>query len=182
MTPRTARRPRGARLRLKSASAAPDDPLAAAGVLGLGLLGEGVDPGLEALLGGDRRRGSGQRVEAAAGLGERDHVADGVAARQQGDDAVPAEGDAAVRRRPEGERVEQEAELLLLLLLAETHEGEHALLDVAAVAQVAKEEGLALLMDATFASPVNFRPLEHGADVVNFSRRGHQYDSVQVCG
>src|SRR5690606_17857055 len=26
--------------------------------------------------------------------------------------------------------------------------------------------GLALMVDATFASPVNFRPLEHGADVV----------------
>jgi cystathionine beta-lyase/cystathionine gamma-synthase len=39
-------------------------------------------------------------------------------------------------------------------------------LDVAAVAQVAREEGLALLMDATVASPINFRPLEHGADVV----------------
>ncbi len=39
-------------------------------------------------------------------------------------------------------------------------------LDVTAVAQVATEEGLALLMDATFASPINFRPLEHGADVV----------------
>ena len=25
---------------------------------------------------------------------------------------------------------------------------------------------LALLVDATFASPINFRPLEHGADVV----------------
>ena len=31
---------------------------------------------------------------------------------------------------------------------------------------VAKEFGLALLVDATFASPINFRPLEHGADVV----------------
>lgn len=39
-------------------------------------------------------------------------------------------------------------------------------LDVDAVAQAAREHGLALLVDATFASPVNFRPLEHGADVV----------------
>ena len=39
-------------------------------------------------------------------------------------------------------------------------------LDVGAVAQAAREHGLALLVDATFASPVNFRPLEHGADVV----------------
>ncbi|HET9152428.1 MAG TPA: PLP-dependent aspartate aminotransferase family protein [Gemmatimonadales bacterium] len=38
--------------------------------------------------------------------------------------------------------------------------------DVDAVAQAAREAGLALLVDATFASPVNFRPLEHGADVV----------------
>ena len=28
------------------------------------------------------------------------------------------------------------------------------------------EFGLALLVDGTFASPINFRPLEHGADVV----------------
>ena len=34
------------------------------------------------------------------------------------------------------------------------------------VAQIAKEYGLALLVDATFASPINFRPIEHGADVV----------------
>jgi cystathionine beta-lyase/cystathionine gamma-synthase len=38
-------------------------------------------------------------------------------------------------------------------------------LDLPAVAQVAREQGLALLADATFASPINFRPLEHGADV-----------------
>lgn len=38
-------------------------------------------------------------------------------------------------------------------------------LDLAPIAQITKELGLALLVDATFASPVNFRPLEHGADV-----------------
>jgi cystathionine beta-lyase/cystathionine gamma-synthase len=37
--------------------------------------------------------------------------------------------------------------------------------DMAPVAHVAREFGLALLVDATFASPVNFRPLEHGADI-----------------
>ena len=39
------------------------------------------------------------------------------------------------------------------------------ILDLGPVAQVAREFGLALLVDATFASPINFRPLEHGADV-----------------
>ncbi|MGH7513578.1 MAG: trans-sulfuration enzyme family protein [Gemmatimonadales bacterium] len=39
------------------------------------------------------------------------------------------------------------------------------ILDLAPVAQVAREFGLALLVDATFASPINFRPIEHGADV-----------------
>jgi cystathionine beta-lyase/cystathionine gamma-synthase len=38
--------------------------------------------------------------------------------------------------------------------------------DLAPISYVAKEHGLALLVDATFASPINFRPLEHGADVV----------------
>lgn len=40
------------------------------------------------------------------------------------------------------------------------------LLDLTPMAQLAREYGLALLVDATFASPINFRPLEHGADVV----------------
>src|SRR5262249_54800571 len=37
--------------------------------------------------------------------------------------------------------------------------------DPVPVAQIAKEYGLALLVDSTFASPINFRPIEHGADV-----------------
>jgi cystathionine beta-lyase/cystathionine gamma-synthase len=39
-------------------------------------------------------------------------------------------------------------------------------IDLAPIHYVAEEEGLALLVDATFASPINFRPIEHGADVV----------------
>jgi cystathionine beta-lyase/cystathionine gamma-synthase len=39
-------------------------------------------------------------------------------------------------------------------------------LDLGPILKVAKEFGLALLVDGTFASPINFRPLEHGADVV----------------
>jgi len=38
--------------------------------------------------------------------------------------------------------------------------------DLGPIAYLAQEHGLALLVDATFASPINFRPLEHGADVV----------------
>ena len=39
-------------------------------------------------------------------------------------------------------------------------------LDLRPISYLTKEVGLALVVDATFASPVNFRPLEHGADVV----------------
>jgi cystathionine beta-lyase/cystathionine gamma-synthase len=39
-------------------------------------------------------------------------------------------------------------------------------LDLRVAAQLAKESGLALVVDSTFASPINFRPIEHGADVV----------------
>src|SRR5439155_151948 len=39
-------------------------------------------------------------------------------------------------------------------------------LDVEPIATLCKTEGLALLVDATFATPLNYRPLEHGADVV----------------
>jgi cystathionine beta-lyase/cystathionine gamma-synthase len=38
--------------------------------------------------------------------------------------------------------------------------------DLQPILKIAKEFGLALLVDGTFASPINFRPLEHGADVV----------------
>jgi cystathionine beta-lyase/cystathionine gamma-synthase len=40
------------------------------------------------------------------------------------------------------------------------------LIDLAPMAQIARDGGLALLVDATFASPINYRPVEHGADIV----------------
>ncbi|MGQ0538227.1 MAG: trans-sulfuration enzyme family protein [Gemmatimonadaceae bacterium] len=39
-------------------------------------------------------------------------------------------------------------------------------LDLAPLSYLTKEAGLALVVDSTFASPINLRPLEHGADVV----------------
>jgi cystathionine beta-lyase/cystathionine gamma-synthase len=39
-------------------------------------------------------------------------------------------------------------------------------LDLRPISYLTKDIGLALVVDSTFASPVNFRPLEHGADVV----------------
>jgi cystathionine beta-lyase/cystathionine gamma-synthase len=39
-------------------------------------------------------------------------------------------------------------------------------LDLRPVSYLTREAGVALVVDSTFASPVNFRPLEHGADVV----------------
>ena len=38
--------------------------------------------------------------------------------------------------------------------------------DLDLVSQVARDTGVALVVDATFASPINLRPIEHGADVV----------------
>jgi cystathionine beta-lyase/cystathionine gamma-synthase len=39
-------------------------------------------------------------------------------------------------------------------------------LDLAPMAKVTRRRRIALVVDSTFASPINFRPLEHGADVV----------------
>ncbi len=39
-------------------------------------------------------------------------------------------------------------------------------LDLRPISYLTKESGIALVVDSTFASPVNLRPLEHGADVV----------------
>ncbi len=38
--------------------------------------------------------------------------------------------------------------------------------DLTPMAQIARDSGVALLVDATFASPINFRAVEHGADIV----------------
>jgi cystathionine beta-lyase/cystathionine gamma-synthase len=38
-------------------------------------------------------------------------------------------------------------------------------LDLKGVSYICKQKGIALVVDATFASPINFRPIEHGADV-----------------
>ena len=39
-------------------------------------------------------------------------------------------------------------------------------LDLTSLRTMAESKGLALVIDSTFASPVNFRPIEHGVDVV----------------
>src|SRR5699024_9385134 len=81
------------------------------------VLGLVIDARLGTLLRRDGGRGRGERVVAVARLGEGDDLADRVGLRQQLQHAIPPEGDAAVGRRAEGEGVEQEAELLLRLVL-----------------------------------------------------------------
>jgi cystathionine beta-lyase/cystathionine gamma-synthase len=39
-------------------------------------------------------------------------------------------------------------------------------IDLVPLRRLASGEGVALVVDSTFASPINFRPIEHGADVV----------------
>jgi cystathionine beta-lyase/cystathionine gamma-synthase len=59
--------------------------------------------------------------------------------------------------------------------------------DLRPVSRLAREHGLALMVDSTFASPLNLRPLEHGADIVIHSAtkylNGH-HDVIAgvVCG
>ena len=62
------------------------------------------------------------------------------------------------------------------------------LVDMRPARTLAKEIGLALVVDATLASPVNFLPVEHGADVVLHSARafldghGDGFTAGVVCG
>jgi cystathionine beta-lyase/cystathionine gamma-synthase len=41
--------------------------------------------------------------------------------------------------------------------------------DIRPIAKLARERSIPLIVDATFATPINFRPLEHGADIVMHS-------------
>ena len=66
----------------------------------------------------DLRRRAAHRVDARLVLRERDHVAEVRLAAERHQHALDPERDPAVRRRAHGQRVEQEAELPALLLLA----------------------------------------------------------------
>jgi cystathionine beta-lyase/cystathionine gamma-synthase len=60
-------------------------------------------------------------------------------------------------------------------------------IDLRPISYLTQEVGLALVVDSTFASPVNFRPLEHGADVVihsatKFLNGHHDVLAGAVCG
>jgi cystathionine beta-lyase/cystathionine gamma-synthase len=55
-------------------------------------------------------------------------------------------------------------------------------LDLRPVSHLTKEVGLALVVDSTFASPVNLRPLEHGADVVIHSATKYLNGHSDVLG
>lgn len=60
-------------------------------------------------------------------------------------------------------------------------------LDLRPLSALARETGLALVVDSTFASPVNFRPLAHGADVVihsatKYLNGHHDILAGVVCG
>ena len=60
-------------------------------------------------------------------------------------------------------------------------------LDLRPISDLTREVGLALVVDSTFASPINFRPLDFGADVVihsatKFLNGHHDVLAGAVCG
>jgi cystathionine beta-lyase/cystathionine gamma-synthase len=60
-------------------------------------------------------------------------------------------------------------------------------LDLRPVSHFTQDQGIALVVDSTFASPVNLRPIEHGADVVihsatKFLNGHHDMIGGVVCG
>ena len=60
-------------------------------------------------------------------------------------------------------------------------------LELSSLQSLAHSEGIALVVDSTFASPINFRPIEHGADVVihsatKFLNGHHDLLAGVVCG
>lgn len=60
-------------------------------------------------------------------------------------------------------------------------------LELSSLQNLAHSEGIALVVDSTFASPVNFRPIEHGVDVVihsatKYLNGHHDILAGVVCG
>src|SRR4051794_10075567 len=81
----------------------------------------------------DRRRRPSHEVDRVRGLWERDHLADRGLAGENRDDTVEAERDAAVRRRPVLERLQEEAEPQLRILFGNAQPREDARLQLSAV-------------------------------------------------
>ena len=88
---------------------------------------------LSQLLLGDRGRRVGHQVDGFGGLGEGDDLAQTGRSGQQHDDAVEAEGDAAVGRRAVLQSVEEEAEAGASFLVADAKRLEYLLLHVLAM-------------------------------------------------
>src|SRR5215212_3363743 len=88
------------------------------------------DPKLAQLSVIHRRGSPGQRVGAGRGLREGDHVADRLRSVNVRHDPVKAVSDAAVRRGSVAQRLEQEAEAGLGLLLGDAEDLEDGSLDV----------------------------------------------------
>ena len=102
------------------------------------------------------------------GLRERDHLADVLLAGEHRDEPVDAEREPRVRRRTEAERVEQEAEALLRLLLVDAEEREHPPLDVGAV--------------DPHASRAQLPPVEHEVVRLRAHRERIGLEPVEVVG
>ena len=79
------------------------------------------------------RRRAGQRTGGGGGLGEGDHLADGILASHQRADAVETEGDAAVRRAAVAQRLQQETEAALRIFFRNAQQFEYDLLHFRAV-------------------------------------------------
>src|SRR4029077_4230421 len=92
-------------------------------------------------------------------LREGDHFADGLFASEQSSNTVETQSDAAVRRCPIRQRIEEEAEAISTLLLAEAQHLEHAVLQL-------------LLVDSN-AARAKFDAVQH--QVVTFRTHGQSH-------
>src|SRR5437868_12422787 len=66
------------------------------------------------------RRRLGHEIDGRGGLAKGDHFANGFFSGQEHDDSIDAKRDTAVRRSTVGQRIEEEAETLAQLFLAQT--------------------------------------------------------------
>src|SRR6478752_8955376 len=87
-------------------------------------------PELGQLLRRQRRRRARERIAASAELREGDDLAQVVRVAELHRDAVDAGGDAAVRRRAEAQRTQEEAEALLRLVGSDPDHVQHARLQL----------------------------------------------------
>ena len=122
----------------------------------------------------DRRRRVAHQIDGLRRLWERDYLADRRLTRQEGANAIEAERESAVRRRAVLERLEEESEAVLRVLVREPEQAEHLGLRLAVMNTNAAAAELPAVEDHIVGLRHHLARLRFKHVQIFFTRRGER--------